>query len=230
MIALVRFQVAGYLRSLRVLQPLIVVALAVALILSQGPSGPDAPALAVRTFADVAALMFPVWAWAARALLDTQPDEQRSLTATAARRPSAPMWAGLLAAYGVNISLGVVALAVPFIQALQAGSPGRAVLAGCALNLLVAVPGTLLGAWTSRAVLPHPGVSLLALLGGAAALLLLGMGRLSWLSVPMIDWMRAASDGPSAFVSHFPATALHLLLWSAVVGTAYLLTAPRRTS
>jgi hypothetical protein len=228
-IALVRFQVAGYVRSLRVLQPLIVVALVVALVLSQGPSGPDAAALAVRTFADVAAILFPVWAWAARALLDTQPDEQRALTASAARHPSAPTWAGLLAAYGVNVSLGALALAVPLVQAFQAGSPGRAVLAGCALNLLVAVPGTLLGAWTSRALIPDPGVSLLALLGGATALLLLGMGRLSLLSIPMIGWMRAAHDGPSAFVSHFPATALHVLVWSAVVGTAYLLAIPRRT-
>ncbi|MGI5203332.1 hypothetical protein ACQEU6_17360 [Spirillospora sp. CA-108201] len=224
MIPLVRFQVAGYLRSLRVLQPLIVVALVVALVLAQGPSGPDAGELAVHTFADVAAFMFPVWAWAARALLDTQPDEQRSLTAAAARRPSAPTWAGLLAAYGVNISLGATALFVPLIQALQLGSPGQAILVGCALNLLVAVPGTLLGAWTSRALIPDPGISLLALLGGATALLLLGMGHLSWLSIPMIGWMRAAHDGPSVFVSHFPATALHLVIWSTAVGAAYLLT------
>lgn len=125
MIALVRFQVAGYVRSLRVLHPLILVLLAVALILVQGPSGPDAADLAVGTLGDVAAFMFPVWAWAARALLDTQPDEQRALTTTAARSPSAPAWAGLFAAYTVNVFLGAVALAVPLLQALGAGSPGR---------------------------------------------------------------------------------------------------------
>jgi hypothetical protein len=228
-IALVRFYVAGYVRSLRVLQPLIVVALAVALILAEGPGGPDAADLAVRTFGDVAALMFPVWAWAARALLDTQPDEQRALTAVAARRASMPTWAGLLAAYSVNVSLGLLALAVPLVQAAQVGAPGQAVLTGCALNLLVAVPGTLLGAWTSRALIPDAGVSLLALLGGATALLLLGLGRLSWLSVPMIEWMRATHDGPTAFTKAFPSLALHLLLWSAIVGTAYLATTARRS-
>ncbi|TDD58628.1 hypothetical protein E1293_46885 [Actinomadura darangshiensis] len=227
MIALVRFQVAGYIRSLRVLQPLIVVALVVMLVLAQGPTGPDAADLAVQTFGDVAAFMFPVWAWAARALLDTQPDEQRALTATAARRPSALPWSGLLAAYGMNLALGIVALAVPLLQAVLAGSPAQAVLAGCALNLLVAIPGTLLGAWTSRALIPDPGVSLLALLGGATALLLLGLGRLSCLSVPMIGWMRSAHDGPAAFVSDFPAIALHLLVWSTIVGTAYLVTTLR---
>ncbi|NVI90885.1 hypothetical protein [Actinomadura sp. BRA 177] len=228
MIALVRFQVAGYVRSLRVLQPFIVVALFVGLILVEGPAGPDASALAVSTFADVAAFMFPVWAWAARGLLDTQPDEQCALTATAVRRPSTPVWAGLLAAYAMNLCLGVVALAVPLLQAVQAGPPGSAILTGCGLNLLVAVPGTLLGAWTSRAVIPDPGVSLLTLLGGALALLLLGIGPLAWLSVPMIEWLRTAHDGPHAFTSGFPAIALHLLLWSLAVGALYITTTRHR--
>jgi hypothetical protein len=228
MIALVRFQMAGYVRSLRVLQPVIVVALFAALILSQGPSGPDASALAVQTFADVAAFMFPVWAWTARALLDTQPDEQRALTATAARLPHAPLWAGLVAAYAMNLCLGGLALAIPLLQAAQTGSPGSAILTGCALNLLVAVPGTLLGAWTSRAVIPDPGVSLLALLGGALGLLLLGLGPLARLSVPMIDWLRAAHEGPDTFTSHFPGIALHLLLWSLVVGALYATIARHR--
>lgn len=228
MTALVRFHIAGHVRSLRVLHPLIVVGLVVVLVLFQGPGGPQAADLAVGTFGDVAAFMFPIWAWAARALLDTQPDEQRSLTSTAARRPSVPVWAGLLAAYGVNLCLGVVALAVPLVHAIQVGSPWRAILAGCALSLLVAVAGTLLGAWTSRALIPHPGVSLLALLGGATALLLLGIGRLAWLSVPMIGWLRAAHDGAGEFTSHFPGIALHLILWSALVGTAYIVTARHR--
>ncbi|MFG2086559.1 MULTISPECIES: hypothetical protein [unclassified Spirillospora] len=228
MIALVRFQVAGYVRSLRVLQPLIVVALAVVLVLIQGPGGPDAAGLAVGTLGDVAAFMFPIWAWAARALLDKQPDEQRALTATAARRPSRPTWAGLLAAYGVNMCLGVVALAVPLLQALQVGSPGQAIWVGCALNLLVAVPATLVGAWTSRALIRDPVVSLLTLLGAVTALLLLGIGRFAWLSVPMIEWLRAAHGGPSEFTSDFPAIALHLALWSAIAGAAYIAAARHR--
>lgn len=228
MIALVRFQIAGYVRSLRILHPLIVVGLVVVLVLVQGPGGPDADDLAVGTFGDVAAFMFPVWAWAARALLDTQPDEQRALTATAARRPSVPTWAGLLAAYAVNIFLGAVALVIPLYQAIHVGSAARAILAGCALSLLVAVPGTLLGAWTSRALIPDPGVSLLALLSAITAVLLLGTGRLAWLSVPMVEWLRAAHDGAGEFTAHFPAIALHLALWSALVGAAYIALARHR--
>ncbi|MFD0904713.1 hypothetical protein [Actinomadura sediminis] len=224
MIAIVRFQAAAYVRSLRVLHPLIVVILVVALVLAQRPGGPDAAALAVGTFGDVAAIMFPVWAWAARALLDTQPDEQRALTASAARRRWAPVWAGLFAAYGVNLCLGVLALAAPLLHAVSLGSPGTAVGMGLALNALVAATGTLLGAWTSRAVLPSPGVSLLTLLGGATALVLLGLGPLSAVSVPMIDWLRAAHDGPGTFVEDFPGIALHLVVWTGLVGAAYLAT------
>ena len=228
MTALIRFQIAGYLRSLRALHPLIVIALVVVLVLFQGPSGPDAADLAVGTFGDVAAFMFPVWAWAARALLDTQPDEQRLLTASAARRSTTPMWAGLLASYLVNLGLGAVALGIPLLQAVQVHASGQAILAGVALNLLAAVPGTLIGAWTSRALIADPGISLLVLLSALTAAVLLGIGRLSWLSIPLIDWLRAAHNGSDGLTAHFPAIALHLALWSALVGAAYVAVARTR--
>jgi hypothetical protein len=224
-IALARFQVEGYVRSLRVLHPLIVVALVMVLVLMQGPGGPDRAKLAVGTFGDVAAFMFPVWAWTARALLDTQPDEQRALSATAVRHRWTPTWSGLVAAYAVNLSFAVIVLAVPLVQALNVGASGRAIVAGCALSAPVAAAGTLLGAWTSRAVIPDSGASLLALLGGIVAVLLLGLGRLSPLSVPMIEWLRVVHDGPDTFLSDFPSLVAHLTLWSAIVGTAYVLTA-----
>lgn len=228
MIALARFQVEGYVRSLRVLHPVIVVALVMVLVLFQGPGGPERVKLSVGTFGDVAAFMFPIWAWTARALLDTQPDEQRALSATAARHRWTPTWAGLIAAYAVNLCLGAIVLAVPLVQGLQAGAPGRAILAGCALSVPVALAGTLLGAWTSRAFIPDQGVSLLALLGGVTVVLLLGLGRLSFLSVPMIEWLRVAHDGPDRFVADFPGLVLHLALWSAVVGAAYVFVARLR--
>ncbi|MDL4771624.1 hypothetical protein [Actinomadura xylanilytica] len=228
MIALARFQFAGYVLSLRVLQPLIVVLLIIALVLGQGPGGANAAELAVGTFGDVAAFMFPVWAWSARALLDTQPDEQRNLSATAARRRTTPTWAGLLAAYSINVCLSAVILAIPLIQAAASGVQATPIVIGTALNLLVAAAGTLLGAWTSRAIIPDPGVSLLALLGGAAALLLLSLGPLDRLSVPMIGWLHAAHHGPDAFITDFPGIALHLAAWSVVVGIAYLLTKRHR--
>jgi len=223
-IALARFQVSGYVRSLRVLQPLIVAFLFITMILLQKPASAK---LAAGTLGDVAAFMFPVWAWASRALLDTQPDEQRSLSATAAGARTTPAFAGLIAAYTVNLALGAIVLAVPTLYAGSANVSGKAIIAGLALNALVAAAATMLGAWTSRAILPDPGISLLALLGGAAAILLLSLGPLGWLAIPMVEWLKAGHDGPTALVDALPALAAHIAIWTALVATAYILT--RRT-
>jgi len=252
MIALARFQVAGYVRSLRALPPFVVVVLLLLLVVLQGSAGNAT--LAVGALGDVAAFLFPVWAWTARSVLDTQPDEQRALSALAVRaravspestartatpaRARAPLTrlitphsrtlAGLLAAYAVNLGLAALALAVPLLQALLVGAGPGSTLAGSGLCLLVALAATVLGAWTSRAIIPHPGFSLLALLGGTVAALLLSLSPLSTIAVPMVDWLRAAHDGPAAFTDAFPALTLHLALWTLVVGTAYLLTSRTR--
>ncbi|MFI6521244.1 hypothetical protein ACIBF1_37220 [Spirillospora sp. NPDC050679] len=231
MIALARFQVAGYLRSLRVLQPLMVVLLIVALVLLQRPNHPDEQELlklATGTLGDVAAFMFPIWAWAARALLDTQPDGQRDLSATAVRHRGAPIAAGLLAAYAVNLALGALALAVPLVYGALAGVETPALMAGVGLTLLVAASATALGAWTSRQVIPSPGTGLLVLLSALLAVLLLGLGPLSPLTVPMLDWIRAAHEGPVAFTDAYGGIVLRLALWTALVGAGYVLVGRRR--
>jgi hypothetical protein len=219
-IALARFQVSGYLRSLRALQPLIVAFLFIVLILLQKPASAK---LATGTLGDVAAFMFPLWAWAARALLDTQPDEQRSLSATAAGHRTTPAFADLLAAYVVNLALGALVIAVPTLYAFTANVSTDAILAGLALNALVAAAATVLGAWTSRAIIPDPGISLLTLLGGAAAVLLLSLGPLVWLTIPMVDWLRAAHDGPATLLTDLPTLTTHIAIWTALVATAYTL-------
>ncbi|MEO5874613.1 MAG: hypothetical protein ABIS86_19715 [Streptosporangiaceae bacterium] len=226
MIALARFQLDGYLRSLRVLHPLIAVGLILVIFLFDGPGGPHAADLAVGSYGDVAAFLFPVAAWAARGLLDTEPDVQRDLSALAVGGRAAP--AGLLAAYLVNIILGTALLLPVVIQGVMVGVPAGATLAGIALMLLVAVPATLLGAWTSRAVIASQAVSILVLLGGSALILVLGLGPLSWLTIPMITWLHAAHHGAAAFTSVLPGVAAQTLLWSAVTGAAYTARGIRR--
>lgn len=176
--------------------------------------------LIVGGYGDSAALLFPVWAWAARGLLDTEPDGQRELSALAAGRIRAPA-AALLAAYILNVSLGVLLFAVPLVNGLSAGVPAPALWTAVALHLVVAVPATLLGALTTHAVLSSTAVSILVLLSGCVALLLLSMGPLSPISIPMIEWLRAAHEGPGRFTSAFPGVAAHIALWSAVAGAGY---------
>jgi hypothetical protein len=220
MIALTRFHLDGYLRSLRVLHPLIAIVLILVIFLL-GPGGPSSADLAVGSYGDVAAFLFPIAAWAARGLLDTEPDGQRDLSSLAVGRRTVP--AGLLAAYLLNLALGAALLGPVLAQGVQAGADSGATAAGIILALLVAVPATLLGAWTSRAVIPSQAVSILVLLGGSVLILILGLGPLSWLTLPMIHWLHAAHHGSAAFTTALPGIATQIGLWSAVVGGAYLI-------
>jgi hypothetical protein len=221
-IALTRFHLYGYVRSQRALYPLVVAALFVVLMLVQSPGPAHGAELTVGTYGDIAAFMVPIWAWTARALLDTEPDVQGHLSALAVGRRSTPATAGLVAAYGANVVLGLVMLAVPVLQGIGFHVGGSAMLAGVALQPLAAVPATLLGALTSRAVIASPALSILALLGGCVLILLLSMGPLAWLSLPMIEWLRAAHHGEAAFTGAFPGVALHIALWSVAATAVYV--------
>jgi hypothetical protein len=231
-IALSRFQIAGYLRSLRVLHPLIVIFLLLIVVMKDGPSGPQAKDLATGSLGDAAAFLLPIGAWATRALLDTQPDVQRDLSALSVCAGQGghdtPALAGLLAGYVITLFLAALLLALPLFQGLAVGVDTPALLTGIALSLLVAAAATVLGAWTSRAVIPSPAVSILALLGGSLAVLLLSLGPLEWLSIPMVGWLRAAHHGPNAFVSALPTMALHIAIWCAVVGLGYVVVRRQR--
>ncbi|GAA2092085.1 hypothetical protein [Actinomadura alba] len=223
MTALVRFHLSGYVRSLRVVQPLLAIFLLASVMLPNAPVGPDRATtlkLAVGGYGDVAAFLFPIWAWTARSVLDTEPDGQRELGALAVGRRTA-MASGLLAAYLVNLGLGALTLTVPVLQGISAGAGWGALPPAVVLHLAVAVPATLVGAWAGRAVLPSTAVSILVLLGGCVVLLILSMGPLAWLSVPMIGWLRAAHDGPDALTAALPGLVAHIAAWSAVAGAGY---------
>jgi hypothetical protein len=90
-----------------------------------------------------------------------------------------------------------------------------------ALLPLSALAATALGALTSRAVMPSPGTSILVVLGVCAANLILGLTPLRVLAVPMIEWMRAAGHGQTAFAHALPLIALRTLAWTAVAGALY---------
>lgn len=226
MIALTRFHLAGYVRSLRVLHPLIAVFLLLLVVLLDLPAQPD-PAVKARLitglYGDSAAFLFPIWAWSARALLDTQPDVQRDLSALTQTRRDTPALAGIAAAYLFNIALGALALTIPLAYGAANGISAAPLTAAIALHLLAAFPATLIGGWTSRAILPSQATSILTLLATCLTLLLLSLSPLAWASVPMIEWLRAAHHGPTTFTAAFTTLATHLTAWSATAGAAYLL-------
>lgn len=222
MIAAMRFQLSGYVRSTRVLHPVLALALLLAVVFSSPLGGTPAEVRsgALNAFGDLAALVFPICAWAARGVLDTEPDVQRHICAVTVGRWRA-VAAGLGTAYGFSACLALLAPVYPLVEAARYGLRSSVLLLTVALMLLSALAATALGALTSRAVISSPGGSILVLLGGFMANLLLGLGPLRIMTVPMIEWMGAAGRGPSAFTSALPLLGLRTLVWAALATTLY---------
>jgi hypothetical protein len=222
MIAVIRFQLSGYVRSVRALHPVLALALLLAIVFSSPLGGTPAQVRqgALNAVADLATLVFPICAWAARGLLDTEPDAQRHVSAVTAGRWQA-LVAGSAAAYVFSAALALISSTYPLAEAAGSGISPEVVLVSIALLPLSALAATALGALTSRAVIPSPGTSIIVLLGACAANLILGLTPLRLLTVPMIEWMRAAGDGPSDFIHAFPELALRTIAWTTVAGTLY---------
>ncbi|MFC5186088.1 hypothetical protein [Actinomadura harenae] len=206
---------------------MIVTLLLVMLVFSQWPTGPDPVKLATGTYGDAAAFMVPLAAWTTRSLLDTQPTVQRWLTLLAVRRSAV---AGLFAAFLASAALNLVLFAAPLLQAVTVGVPFKTTAAAALLAVLACTAGALIGAWSSRAIIPGSGASLLVLLSALTMTLLLGLGRLGFLAIPYLDWIKAAHDGPAKFQAALPGLLLHLVLWCVVVATGYFVTLHRRSS
>lgn len=222
MLAVMRFQLSGYLRSVRALHPVLALFLLLAIVFSSPLGGTPAQIRqgALNAIADLATLTFPICAWAARGLLDTEPDAQRHVSAVTAGRWTA-LVAGSAAAYVFSVVLALISPIVPLVEASGSGLSVPAVLPSVALLPLSALAATALGALTSRAVIPSTGTSIIVLLGVCAANLILGLGPLRVLAVPMIEWMRAAGHGPSDLTRVFPAMALRTVAWAAAAGALY---------
>jgi hypothetical protein len=68
---------------------------------------------------------------------------------------------------------------------------------------------------------------MLALVGGSVLILLLSMGPVAWVSLPMIEWLRAAHRGEAAFTADLPTVVAHIALWSIAAAAAYVWTRRR---
>ncbi|MFC4114613.1 hypothetical protein [Nonomuraea zeae] len=216
MIALAVFRLAAYIRSHRVYQALLLTLAMVAIVYgSRAPRGAE-----VSVLTDGAVLLIPVLAWAARSLLDTEPDRQREMSAIQAGGRGKEVAAGLLAAFAA--CAGFAALGLAWALLLGVSQAPRSGLLASVLFLygLSALSGTVLGALTSRAVLRSPAVSIMALILGFLVMLLVSASSLYWLTVPLIPWMRAANAG-QLLDQIVPLTAVSLA-WCLIGLAAYL--------
>uniref|UniRef100_UPI001C5ED7F8 hypothetical protein n=1 Tax=Nonomuraea rhizosphaerae TaxID=2665663 RepID=UPI001C5ED7F8 len=106
MIALAFFRLMAYIRSHRVYQSLMLMLVLIAILYgSRAPLGSETPALT-----DAAVLIIPVLAWAVRSLLDTEPDQQRAMSAISVGGRARELGAGLLAALVTSLTLVALAL------------------------------------------------------------------------------------------------------------------------
>ena len=224
MTALVRMRLAAFLRSGRVLAPAIATLVVLGVIHGGGPSA------AAPAYGYSAVMLFPVLAWQAKLLLDTEPDVQRHLarSAVGARREAV---AGLLAATVLALLVCVVALLGPWpLNALRGPAPGStepSLAAAIALGVLahvLAVPAAVaLGALASRAVTRTVRNGVTVLVTGAVLVVVLGLsGSVApWLVPPVMATARALAADVLPPAGTFGLLAGWAVLWCAVAFGGY---------
>ncbi|MEO3875107.1 hypothetical protein ABGB18_40490 [Nonomuraea sp. B12E4] len=210
MIALTAFRLAAYVRSHRVYQALLLTLAMVAILYgSRAPRGAE-----VSVLTDGAILIIPILAWAARSLLDTEPDLQRDLSAIQVGGRGREVAAGLVAAFAACAVLSALDLGVALLLGVSQAPSAGVLTAVLLLHALAALAGTALGALTSRAVVASPAVSIMALVLGFLVMLLISASSVYWLTVPLIAWMKAANDG--LLLDQLPQLAAISLAWSLI--------------
>ncbi|GIF12256.1 hypothetical protein [Actinoplanes teichomyceticus] len=224
MTALVRMRLAGFWRGGRVLAPLITVLVVLAVLYG----GEAAPAAAAYGYS--AAALFPVLAWLAKVLLDTEPDGQRRL-ARLAVGPVREGAAGLLAALVAGGVVCAGAMLAPWLlHGIRGPLPGSAesslpagVLLGVLAHLLSLLAAVALGALAGRAVTRRvlPGVTVLVT--GSLLVIVLGLtgSIVPWLAPPVMAVARALSDGSTPPVGDLWRLTAWSLAWCAVALAGY---------
>lgn len=216
MIALTAFRVAAYCLSHRVFQAFLLTLILLGMVYAtKAPRGDELAALT-----DAAVLIIPVLAWSARSLLDTEPDDQRVISATSAGSPGREVAAGLAAALVTNLAFTALAFAWGLLLGMTATPTPSVIAAAATLHGLAVLTGTALGALTSRPILRSPALSIMTLLLGFLAMLLVSTSPFYWLTVPITTWMKAASA--SQLPAQLPVLTAISLGWALAGLTAYL--------
>ncbi|MEU7836749.1 MULTISPECIES: hypothetical protein [unclassified Nonomuraea] len=207
MIALTVFRVAAYIRSHRIFQALLLMLALVAILYgSRAPKGAETEVLT-----DAAVLVIPILAWSSRSVLDTEPDQQRAMSAISVGGRLRELSAGLLAAFATSLVLIALALGWGLALGVSTVPAPEEFAAVLTLYGLATLAGVTLGALTSRAILRSPAISIMSLLLGFLAMLMLSASPLYWLTVPVITWMKSANS--AELTARLPELATISLAW-----------------
>jgi hypothetical protein len=217
MIALIRMRLTAFLVSGRVIAPAVAV-LAVLAVLHGGGTSPAASAYGYS-----ATVVFPVLAWNAKLVLDTEPDVQRRLARISiGAGPEGA--AGLLAAAIVGLAVCLLAMIVPIaIGAISFSSLAGELVVGALAHLLSLVAAVALGALASRAVTRSIGKGVIVLAAGAVLYIVLGLkGSIApWLVPPVLATARALNGDALPDPARLGLLTAWALCWSLLVLAGY---------
>jgi hypothetical protein len=212
--ALVRMRLTGFLRSGRVLPGLLGTLVVVGIIYGGGRSE------AAEAYGFSAVALFPVIAWQAKLILDTEPDVQRRLAVTAVglRRE---VVAGLLAACVVGLATVVFAMGLPWLMGGIEGPVGSGLTLGAWAHAASLVAAVGLGALASRPVTRSTLYGIAVLVTGSVLAIVLGLnGSVApWLAPPLMAAARTLADRPDS--ASVAALTVQGVLWTAVVLAIY---------
>lgn len=221
-LALAGTRLRGALAGRVLLAPLVALA-AVQLVGLTGGVGPAAVLLVTAV-----SFALPVLAWAARQVLDAEPDDQVLLAQLAVGGPVRGVLAGLLAAYAVTAPVALVCAAGSLVLADGDGVRPGELVAGAGLALSTALAAVAVGALASRAVSGTGGASVVVLVAAPVLVAVVGLSTSPVLGalVPQLAVaVRAAYRGELGAAA--PGVVVQVVAWSAVVLGARLLRARR---
>lgn len=214
-LALARVRRSAYVGTQRVYAPLLTALVLVMVARVSGSSEPD------TAYAFSAALLFAVFAWQAKAVLDTESDEQRMLGRLAVGSVDREIAAGLLAPLAPTVPIMVAALVAPLLGALL-GASGDGLLDwlgfGLWIHLISMLTGTSIGALTSRAVIRSRAWAV-----SIQVLVFLGVLVLGSRPEPFLRWwVPQLVDVSGVDLVGGVLISAHALVWSGLVLTAYV--------
>ncbi len=225
MAAIVGMRLNGYLRGYYAIAPAVAGLVVLATLYGGGVTRPE------EAYGVSALVLFPVLAWQAQILFNSEPDVQRRLVRLAAGTSAREITTGLLAAAVAALPTLVVALILPWVfrsvgpveldDGVAPLSLGAALAVGVWAHLLVIPAAIALGGFASRAVSRSRAIGVVALVAGSLLAILLGLeaSPVPWLAPPLMATARAATQGIS--VAGVWWLTVWAAAWSAVAITGY---------
>jgi hypothetical protein len=217
MAALVRMRLAAFFRTGRSLPSL----LATLVVIGTIYGGGAAPAAEAYGFSALA--LFPIIAWQAKLVLDTEPDVQRRLAITAVG-PRRELTAGLVAATIVGLSTVAFALTLPWLTGgIRVGSLplGESIALGVWAHGTALVAAVGLGALASRALTRTMLYGVAVLTTGSVFAIAFGIpgSPVRWLVPPLVTTARTLAHQPEP--GSVVALTVQALVWTLVVVGGY---------